>query len=93
MGLAFCRYSRIIFLWSNFSAQRVLYRCFISLWVTKGRLSFQCRIIPFVGSVLTRNKVTFSVGRSQRNKDCADIGIAKASTSKKSNRYLLTLTD
>ena len=36
--------------------------------MTKGKLSFHCYLIPFVDSVLTRDKLTLTVGKSQRNK-------------------------
>ena len=47
--------------------------------MTRGKLSFHCHIIPFVGSVLTRDKLTMTVGKSHRNKqtrgdfNCADV--------------------
>jgi len=50
--------------------------------VTRGKLSFHCHIISFVDSVLTRDKLTLTVGRSQRNKQTwGDFSFADVGTS------------
>ena len=50
--------------------------------MTRGKLPFHCNLIPFVDSVLTRDKLTLTVSRSHRNKQTrGDFSFADVRTS------------